>query len=130
LKKTYTVVHVDTGQGAEAWFPDFSSLTVPGDCIADTLFLVPLVLRRHVEQLRRDRMPVPEPTTPDLWAIHDRHPEALVSFVDIEIDQTSEEIAEDEVLDEEISHDAQRSGHTEEGAVELVREYRREKKNE
>jgi hypothetical protein len=128
LKKTYTVVHVDTGQGVEAWFPDFPGLTVPGDRLADTLFSAPLVLRRHVEQLRRDRMPVPEPMTPDLWAIHDRHPEALVGFADVVTGRTGDEIAEDEALDDEISRDAQRSGYTEDDAVEIVRQYRLEKK--
>ncbi|MCY7345550.1 MAG: hypothetical protein LH614_04950 [Pyrinomonadaceae bacterium] len=37
------------------------------------------------------------------------------------------EIWEDEALDREISRDAQKSGYTEEDAVELVRQYRREK---
>ena len=38
------------------------------------------------------------------------------------------EIWEDEALDREISRDAQKSGYTEDDAVELVRQYRREKK--
>ncbi len=38
------------------------------------------------------------------------------------------EIWEDEKLDEEISRDAQKSGYTEDDAVELVRQLRREKK--
>ena len=38
------------------------------------------------------------------------------------------EIWEDEALDREISREAQKSGYTEEDAVELVRQYRREKK--
>ena len=37
------------------------------------------------------------------------------------------EIWEDEKLDEEIRRDAQKSGYTEDDAVELVRQYRREK---
>ncbi len=37
------------------------------------------------------------------------------------------EIWEDEALDREISRDAQKSGYTEEDAVELVKQYRREK---
>ncbi|MGB7922017.1 MAG: hypothetical protein WCF57_02100 [Pyrinomonadaceae bacterium] len=40
------------------------------------------------------------------------------------------EIWEDEALDEEISHDVQKSGHTEDDAVEIVRQYRQEKKNQ
>lgn len=128
--KTYTVVHVDTAQGVEAWFPDFPGLTIPGDRLADTLFTAPLALQRHVEQLRRDRMPLPEPSTPDLWAIHDQHPAALVGFADVETDQTNDEEAADEALDDEISRDVQRSGYREEDAVAIVRQHRRDKKGE
>lgn len=38
------------------------------------------------------------------------------------------EIWEDEALDREISREARKSGYTEEDAVELVRKYRREKR--
>ncbi len=38
------------------------------------------------------------------------------------------EIWEDQRLDEEIRHDAQRSGYREEDAVDIVRQYRREKR--
>lgn len=86
MKKTYTVVHVDKGQGVEASFPDFPGLTAPGDRLADTLLSAPLMLQRHVEQLRRDELPVPEPTTPDIWAIHELHAEALVGFAEVETD--------------------------------------------
>lgn len=103
MKKTYTVVHVDAGQGVEAWFPDHPRLTVPGDRLADTVFSAPLVLQRHVDQLRGDGLPVPEPTTPDIWSIHDRHPEALIGFAEVETGQTDDEIAEDEALDDEIN---------------------------
>jgi hypothetical protein len=127
LKKTYIVVHLETGQGLEAWFPDFPGVTVPGDRLADTIFSAPLVLQRHVEQLNADGSPVPEPTTPDVWAIHDRHPGALIGFAEVETDAAGEEIAEDEVLDEEISRDAQKSGYREEYAVESVSRHRREK---
>jgi hypothetical protein len=40
------------------------------------------------------------------------------------------EVWEDEALDEEISRDVQRSGYTEDDAVEIVRQYRQEKKNQ
>jgi hypothetical protein len=102
-------------------------LVVPGDRLADTLFSAPLVLQRHVDQLRGDGVPVPEPTTPDIWAIHDRYPDALIGFAEVVTDQTGEEIVEDEALDDEISRDAQKSGYREEDAVEVVRNYRREK---
>ena len=40
------------------------------------------------------------------------------------------EIWEDEKLDQEMKRDVQRSGYTEDDAVELVRQYRREKKQQ
>jgi hypothetical protein len=126
LRKIYTVVHVDTGQGVEAWFPDFPGLIIRGDHLADTLFTASLVLQRHVAQLNRDRVALPEPTTPNLWAIHDRHPAALVGFAEVDTDRIDDEVAEDEALDEEISRDVQGSGYREEDAVEIVRRYRRE----
>jgi predicted RNase H-like HicB family nuclease len=86
LKKTYTVIHVDTDEGVEARFPDFPGLTVPGDRLADTIFSAPLVLRRYVEQLIEDRSPVPEPMTPNIWDIHSRCPEALIGFAEVETD--------------------------------------------
>lgn len=128
MKKTYTVVHVDTGQGVEAWFPDFPGLTVPGDRLADTLFTAPLALQRHVAQLSQDRVTWPEPTTPDLWAIHGRHPEALVGFAEIDADGSDSEVVGYEALDEEISRDARKSGHTEGDAVEIVCKYPQEKR--
>lgn len=39
------------------------------------------------------------------------------------------EIWEDEALDEEISRDVQKSDYTEDDAVEIVRQYREEKRN-
>ncbi len=84
MKKTYIVVHIETDQGVEAWFPDFPDLTVTGDRLADTLCTAPLALQRHVAQLGRDHVAVPEPTTPDLWAIHGRNPASLVGFAEVE----------------------------------------------
>lgn len=127
MKKTYIVVHVDTGQGVEAWFPDFPGLRIPGDRLADTIFSASLVLQRHLEQLGEDGSPMPEPTTPDIWAVHSKHPEALIGFVGVETDRGGKEISEDEALDDEISRDAQRSGYRDEDAVEIVRRHRREK---
>ena len=40
------------------------------------------------------------------------------------------EIWEDEALDDEISSDVQQSGYTEDDAVDIVRQYRQEKKNQ
>lgn len=127
MKKTYVVVHVDTGQGVEASFPDFPGLTVPGDRLADTIFSASLVLQQHVEQLLGDGLPVPDPTTPDVWAINRRHPEALIGFAEVETDEAGSEITEDEALDEEIRRDALGSGYREEDAVEIVRQHRRGK---
>lgn len=53
-----------------------------------------------------------------------RNPVKLV----LELLKEQVEIWEDEKLDEEISRDAQKSGYTEDDAVELVRQLRREKK--
>jgi hypothetical protein len=53
-----------------------------------------------------------------------RNPVKLV----LELIKEQVEIWEDEGLDEEIRKDAQKSGYTEDDAVELVRQYRREKK--
>lgn len=127
MKKAYVVVHVDTGQSVEARFPDFPDLRVAGDRLADTIFSAPHVLQRHIEQLLRDGVPVPEPTTPDVWALYGRYPESLIGFAEVETDQGTEEVAADEALDEEIRRDAQGGVHREEDAVEIVRAYRREK---
>jgi hypothetical protein len=40
------------------------------------------------------------------------------------------EVWEDEALDEEISSDVQHSGYDEDNAVEIVRQFRQEKKNQ
>lgn len=40
------------------------------------------------------------------------------------------EFWKDAALDEEISHDVQQSGYTEDDAVNIVRQYRQEKKNQ
>lgn len=53
-----------------------------------------------------------------------RNPVNLV----LELLKEQVEIWEDEKLDEEIRKDAQKSGYTEDDAVELVRQLRREKK--
>ncbi|MDQ3062186.1 MAG: hypothetical protein M3R14_04895 [Acidobacteriota bacterium] len=52
-----------------------------------------------------------------------RNPVKLV----LELIKEQVEIWEDEALDREISIEAQKSGYTEDDAVELVRQYRREK---
>lgn len=53
-----------------------------------------------------------------------RNPVKLV----LELVKEQVEIWEHERLDDEIRKDAQKSGYTEDDAVELVRQYRREKK--
>jgi len=69
--------------------PIFPGLTIPGDRLADTLFYGPYALREHIEELIQSGLPVPEPTTPDSWAIHDKHPEALVGFVEVDVDRSA-----------------------------------------
>ena len=55
---------------------------------------------------------------------HRRNPVKIV----LDLLKEQIEIWEDEELDREISRDAQKSGYTEDDAVELVRQYRLEKK--
>lgn len=80
-KKVYIIVHVDAKDGVQAWFPDFPGLIVPGDRVSDTLFYGSYALQAHVDKLREKGLPVPEPTSPDVWAIYEQHPEALIGFV-------------------------------------------------
>lgn len=84
MRRTYVVSHADTGPNIKAWLPDFPGFSVPGDRWTDTLTMVPLLLERHVEGMTRRGEPLPEPTTPDLWAIHAEYPEALIGFVEVE----------------------------------------------
>lgn len=85
MRRTYVVIHVDDGSAVRAWLPDFPGLMLPGDRLSDTLTLMPLLLERHVDEMRGRGESLPEPTTPDLWAIYAEHPLALISFVDIEV---------------------------------------------
>lgn len=83
--KAYVAIHVDDGSSVRAWLPDFPGLTLPGDRLSDTLTLMPLLLERRVREMRGHGESLPEPTTPDLWAIYAEHPLALISFVDVEV---------------------------------------------
>ena len=79
------IVHVDKDDGGvQAWFPDFPELIIPGDRLADTIYYGPYALQEHVAELRQKGQSVPEPTTPDLRAIYDKNPEALIGFVAID----------------------------------------------
>lgn len=87
MRRTYIVIHADTGAFIKAWFPDFPGFSVPGDRWTDTLTMVPLLLERHVEEMTRRGEPLPEPTAPDLWAVHTEYPQALIGFVEVETDE-------------------------------------------
>jgi hypothetical protein len=84
LRKTYVAIHVDDGSSVKAWLPDFPGLSLAGDRLSDTLTQMPLLLERHVKEMRGRGESLPEPTTPDLWAIYAEHPDALVGFVEAE----------------------------------------------
>ena len=92
MKKTYTIVHVDTDQGVRAWFPDFPDLIIPGDRLADTLFYASFGLQEHIDKLRQAGAPIPEPTTPDLWAIHKQYPEALIGFANFDDENSAMQV--------------------------------------
>ncbi len=87
LIRTYVVVHYDAGDYAKVWFPDFPDLVVNGYSLNDTTTMAPVLLERHVNETRRQSQSLPTPTTPDIWKIYAKYPDALIGFVEIEIDQ-------------------------------------------
>lgn len=46
MRRTYVVIHVDSGSEVKAWLPDFPGLTIPGERLSDTITLAPLALGR------------------------------------------------------------------------------------
>lgn len=78
------MIHVDSGSDIRAWLPDFPGLTVPGDRLSDTITLAPLALERRAREMWERGDGLPEPTVPDLWAVHAEYPEALIGFVEVE----------------------------------------------
>lgn len=84
MRKAYVAIHVDDGLSVLAWLPDFPGLKLAGDRLSDTLTLMPLLLERHVGEMRGRGESLPEPTTPDLWVVYAEHPEALIGFVEVE----------------------------------------------
>lgn len=84
MRMAYIAIHVDDGSSVKAWLPDFPGLTLAGDRLSDTLTLMPLLLERHVGEMRGRGESPPEPGTPDLWAIYAEHPLALIGFVEVE----------------------------------------------
>lgn len=84
MRRAYVAIHVDDGVSVKAWLPDFPGLSLAGDRLSDTLTQMPLMLERHVKEMRGRGEDLPEPTAPDLWAIYAEHPEALIGFVEVE----------------------------------------------
>jgi hypothetical protein len=84
LRRAYVAIHVDDGSSVKAWLPDFSGLSLAGDRLSDTLTQMPLLLERHAKEMRGRGESLPEPTTPNLWAIHAQYPDALVGFVEVD----------------------------------------------
>lgn len=83
LKKAYITIHVDSGKGVTALFPDFPNLIVPGDRLADTLCTASLVLKQHIDRIKEQGLTIPEPTTPDIWSVYAEHPTALIGFSEV-----------------------------------------------
>ena len=82
-RTTYIIIHQETDKSIIASCPDFPGVTLPGDRLADTLTVMPIILQRHVdEMLQRGERP-PTPTVPDLWDIHAQDRNALISFVEV-----------------------------------------------
>lgn len=78
------MIHVDSGSDVRAWLPDFPGLTIPGDRLSDTITLAPLALERRAREMVGQGEALPEPTLPDLWAVHAEYPDALIGFVEVE----------------------------------------------
>jgi predicted RNase H-like HicB family nuclease len=83
VRTTYIVIHDDSGQSVKAWLPDFPGVTLPGDRLSDTLTVMPMVLQQHVDEMIRRGETLPEPTIPNLWDIHAKHPDALIGFAEV-----------------------------------------------
>ena len=71
MKRTYIAIYADVGSSVKAWLPDFPGMTLPGDRLSDTLTMLPIVFHQHVDKMVRRGEPLPTPTLPDLWEIHD-----------------------------------------------------------
>jgi HicB_like antitoxin of bacterial toxin-antitoxin system len=84
MRRTYVAIHDDSGQSVKAWLPDFPNVTVPGDRLSDTLTTVPMVLQRHVDEMLKRGETLPEPSVPDLWDVHAKHRDAIISFADVD----------------------------------------------
>jgi predicted RNase H-like HicB family nuclease len=84
LGKTYIVIHDETVDVITAFCPDFPGVRVPGDRWSDTLTMMPIVLQQHVDKMLRRGETLPTPTVPDLWEVHAKHRNAIISFVEID----------------------------------------------
>lgn len=82
-RKTYIIIHNETAESIIASCPDFPGVTLPGDRLADTLTVMPIILQRHVDELLRRGERLPTPTVPDLWDIHAKDRDAIISFVEV-----------------------------------------------
>ena len=61
--KEYAVVFEKTDTGWTAYVPDLPGLGVAGSTFKETELLIRKVIDFHIEGLRADNEPVPEPTT-------------------------------------------------------------------
>lgn len=87
----YTVIHVDKGQSVEARFPDFPSLLVTGDRLADTIASATFTLQEHVEGLARAGATMPKAQAVNLWDVYHGDRRSLVGFVEVKVREVVEE---------------------------------------
>jgi predicted RNase H-like HicB family nuclease len=59
----YAVVLEKTGNGWSAYVPDLDGCIAAGDTEAETLQLIREAIALHIEAMRQDGDPIPEPTT-------------------------------------------------------------------
>ena len=58
----YAVVYEVAGQNYSAYVPDLPGCVATGDTLAEVAREIQAAVRFHIEGLREDNLPVPEPT--------------------------------------------------------------------
>ena len=57
----YVVIFEETGNGFSAYLPDLPGCIAAGDTLAETQELIREAVTFHLESLREDEEPIPEP---------------------------------------------------------------------
>ena len=60
---TYTVIYEKTSTGFSSYLPDLPGCVAAGATLAETKALMAEAIEMHVEAMRADGEPIPEPTT-------------------------------------------------------------------